>query len=244
MLRETAALTLDVLGWYEEFAFHKIYQRINHFCVVELSAFYFDIAKDRLYTFAPASTARRAAQTVIWRIGEALVRLLAPILSFTSEEVWQYLPKIENRSASVHLEKFPTLDDVLGGGKLEDAAQSDDWKALRGIREQVLKSLEEARNQKLIGKALEAKITLSASDPVYSVLSKYADQLRYLFIVSQVSLQKAESGNGSGAVGVHVDKADGQKCERCWNYSTRVGEDKNYPTVCERCSAAIKEIEG
>ena len=244
MLRETAALTLDVLGWYEEFAFHKIYQRINHFCVVELSAFYFDIAKDRLYTFAPASTARRAAQTVIWRIGEALVRLLAPILSFTSEEVWQYLPKIENRSASVHLEKFPTLDDVLGGGKPEDAAQSEDWKTLRGIREQVLKSLEEARNQKLIGKALEAKITLSASDPVYSVLSKYADQLRYLFIVSQVSLQKAESGNGSGAVGVHVDKADGQKCERCWNYSTRVGEDKNYPTVCERCSAAIKEIEG
>ena len=244
MLRETAALTADVLRWYEEFAFHKIYQRINHFCVVELSAFYFDIVKDRLYTYAPASAARRAAQTAIWRIGEALVRLLAPILSFTSEEVWQYLPKVENRSASVHLEKFPTIEDVLGGGKLEHAAQSEDWKTLRGIREQVLKSLEEARNQKLIGKALEAKIALTASDPVYSVLDRYREQLRYLFIVSQVSLQKGAPGNGSSGVSVHVDKADGRKCDRCWNYSTRVGEDHSYPTICERCSAAIKEIEG
>ena len=244
MLRETAALTADVLRWYEEFAFHKIYQRINHFCVVELSAFYFDIVKDRLYTYAPASAARRAAQTAIWRIGEALVRLLAPILSFTSEEVWQYLPKVENRSASVHLEKFPTVEDVLGGGKLEHAAQSEDWKTLRAIREQVLKSLEEARNQKLIGKALEAKIALTASDPVYSVLDRYREQLRYLFIVSQVSLQKGAPGNGSSGVSVHVDKADGRKCDRCWNYSTRVGEDHSYPTICERCSAAIKEIEG
>ena len=244
MLRETAALTADVLRWYEEFAFHKIYQRINHFCVVELSAFYFDIVKDRLYTYAPASAARRAAQTAIWRIGEALVRLLAPILSFTSEEVWQYLPKVENRSASVHLEKFPTIEDVLGGGKLEHAAQSEDWKSLRAIREQVLKSLEEARNQKLIGKALEAKIALTASDPVYSVLDRYREQLRYLFIVSQVSLQKGAPGNGSSGVSVHVDKADGRKCDRCWNYSTRVGEDHSYPTICERCSAAIKEIEG
>src|SRR5882724_2889548 len=107
MLRETWRLAANVLRWYEEFAFHKIYQRINHFCVVELSAFYFDIVKDRLYTYAPASPARRAAQTAIWRIGEALVRLLAPILSFTSEEVWQYLPG--SRSASVHLEKFPNV---------------------------------------------------------------------------------------------------------------------------------------
>ncbi|HSS99677.1 MAG TPA: class I tRNA ligase family protein [Terriglobales bacterium] len=244
MLRETAALTADVLRWYEEFAFHKIYQRINHFCVVELSAFYFDIVKDRLYTYAPANAARRTAQTVLWRIGEALVRLLAPILSFTSEEVWQYLPKMDSRAPSVHLEKFPTVDYVLDGGALEDAAQSEDWKTLRGIREQVLKSLEEARNQKLIGKALEAKIALTAADPVYPVLERYKEQLRYLFIVSHVSLQKAASGNGSSAVSVHVDKADGQKCERCWNYSTRVGEDKDYPTVCERCSAAIKEIEG
>jgi isoleucyl-tRNA synthetase len=244
MLRETCALTADVLRWYEEFAFHKIYQRINHFCVVELSAFYFDIVKDRLYTYAPGSPARRAAQTAIWRIGEALVRLLAPILSFTSEEVWQYLPRTASRTASVHLEKFPVMADILGANiATTDSNQQEEWKTLRGVREQVLKALEEARNQKLIGKGLEAKVALTASDPAYTVLDKYREQLRYIFIVSEVSLQKAVSGNGSSGVGVHVDKADGKKCERCWNYSIHVGEDAVYPTVCERCSAVLKEIE-
>ncbi len=243
MLRETATLTADVVRWYDEFAFHKIYQRINHFCVAELSAFYFDIVKDRLYTYAPGSPGRRAAQTAIWKIVEALVRLLAPILSFTSDEVWQYLPG--RRSSSVHLEKFPASSEILGANvAVIDPNQQEDWKALRGIREQVLKSLEEARNQKLIGKALEAKIILNASGPTYSVLDRYKEQLRYLFIVSQVSLQKAASGNGSSAVSVQVDKADGQKCERCWNYSIEVGKDPKYPTVCERCSAVLKEIEG
>jgi isoleucyl-tRNA synthetase len=245
MLRETAALTADVLRWYEEFAFHKIYQRINHFCVVELSAFYFDIVKDRLYTFAPNSAGRRAAQTAIWKIGEALVRLLAPILSFTSEEVWQYLPNMASRAASVHLEKFPAPSDILGPNvAATDSNQQDEWKTLRGFREQVLKALEEARNQKLIGKGLEAKVAVTASDPAYSVLEKYKDELRYLFIVSQVSLQKAASGNGTGGIGVQVSKADGTKCDRCWNYSTEVGKDAVYPTVCERCSAVLKELEG
>jgi isoleucyl-tRNA synthetase len=243
MLRETCTLAADVIRWYEEFAFHKIYQRINHFCVVELSAFYFDVLKDRLYTYAPNSLGRRAAQTAIWRIGEALVRLLAPILSFTSEEVWQYLPG--SRSASVHLEKFPTTADILGAKvAAADSTQQEDWKVLRGIREQVLKALEEARNQKLIGKALEAKVAVRATDPAYSLLVRYKDQLRYLFIVSEVTLQQVASGNGTGGVGVQVSKADGKKCERCWNYSTRVGEDPEYPTVCERCSAVLKEIEG
>jgi len=244
ILRETASLCADVVRWYDEFAFHKIYQRINHFCVVEMSAFYFDIVKDRLYTYAATSTARRAAQTTIWRIVETLTRLLAPILSFTCEEVWGYLPNVSGRGASVHLEQFPVATGILGANvPVADPAQQEDWKVLRGIREQVLKVLEEARNQKLIGKALEAKVTLTASDPAYDVLDRYKEQLRYLFIVSEVSLQKAPAGNGSGGVGVHVDKADGQKCERCWNYSARVGEDAVYPTVCERCSAALKEIE-
>jgi len=244
ILRETANLCADVTRWYDEFAFHKIYQRINHFCVVEMSAFYFDIVKDRLYTFAPNSVARRAAQTTIWRIVETLTRLLAPILSFTCEEVWGYLPKSGARGASIHLEKFPVAADIIGANvPPTDSNQLEDWKVLRGIREQVLKVLEEARNQKLIGKALEARVVLTASDPAYSVLSKYEDQLRYLFIVSQVSLQRTPSGNGSSAVGVQVDKAEGQKCERCWNYSTQVGKDPVYPTICERCSAALKEID-
>ena len=110
------------------------------------------------------------------------------------------------------------------------------------VRDQVLKALEEARNNKLIGTGLEAKIILTASDHVYSVLKRYETQLRYLFIVSAVTLTQA-SGNGTGSVHVAVKKADGAKCERCWNYSTHVGEDKTYPTVCERCSAVLKELE-
>jgi isoleucyl-tRNA synthetase len=111
------------------------------------------------------------------------------------------------------------------------------------VRDEVLKALEEARNNKLIGTGLEAQVALAAPDPIYSVLSRHADQLRYLFIVSAVTLTQA-SGNGTGGVHVEVKKADGRKCERCWNYSIHVGEDKAYPTVCERCSAVLKELEG
>jgi isoleucyl-tRNA synthetase len=245
MLRETAALAADVTRWYDEFAFHKIYQRINHFCVVELSAFYFDILKDRLYTYAPNSAGRRAAQTALWRIGEALVRLLAPILSFTCEEVWGYLPATVARGESVHLEKFPVGASVLGDNEtlVEDAAQREDWKILRAVREQVLKVLEDARAQKLIGKGIEAQLIITAEGPTYSVLERYKDQLRYFFIVSAVTLQQSASGNGTVSVGVLVEKADGQKCERCWNYSTHVGENATYPTICERCVAALAEIE-
>jgi isoleucyl-tRNA synthetase len=239
MLRQTAAFATDLRTWYDEFAFHKIYQRVSNFCIVDLSAFYFDVLKDRLYTSAPNSRARRAAQTAIWHIGEALVRLLAPIMSFTCEEVWEYLPKTALRESSVHLAQFPASQNLASG---EDEQQSKDWQTLRSVRDEVLKALEEARNQKLIGTGLEAQVKMTASEPAYSVLAKHADELRYLFIVSAVSLAQG-SGNGAGSVHVEVKKADGLKCERCWNYSARVGEDKVYPTVCERCSPVLKEIE-
>jgi len=244
MLRQACAMAADVTQAYEDFAFHKIYHRINHFCIVELSAFYFDVLKDRLYTSAPNSAARRSAQTAIWRIGEALVRLLAPIMSFTCEEVWGYLPVVADRPASVHVVKFPTAAEILGDVHVEEnRKQQEDWTALRGVREEVLKALEEARNSKLIGGPLEAQVTISAAEPLHSVLARYADQLRYVFIVSQVTLEPAASGNGTGGVKVKVSKADGAKCERCWNYSIHVGEDPAYPTVCERCSAVLKQIE-
>jgi isoleucyl-tRNA synthetase len=245
MLRQAWALTQDVRKWYDEFAFHKIYHRVNHFCVVDLSAFYFDVIKDRLYTYAPNSPGRRSAQTAVWRICEAMVRLLAPILTFTCEEVWQHLPKIAGRGESVHLAKFPDAQDVFASPTIaqEDSQQSSDWTTLLLVREQVMKALEEERNSKRIGKSLEAQVLITAADPAYSVLKRYAADLRYLFIVSQVTLQQS-SGNGTGGVHVEVKKADGLKCERCWNYSTHVGEDRNYPTVCERCSAVLKELEG
>ncbi len=239
MLRRTAVVTFALRNWYDEFAFHKIYHRVNDFCIVDLSAFYFDVLKDRLYVSAPKSHGRRSAQTAIWRIGEALVRLLAPIMSFTCEEVWQYLPRAVERDESVHLASFPAPSEFASEA---DSKSDEDWTTLRSVRDEVLKALEEARNNKLIGTGLEAQVILTASDPVYSVLKRYADHLRYLFIVSAVTLTQA-SGNGTGSVHLEVKKADGAKCERCWNYSTHVGEDKNYPTVCERCSPVLKELE-
>ena len=249
MLRQTWEMSFDVQNWYRDFAFHKIHHRINHFCIVDLSAFYFDVLKDRLYTSARKSQARRSAQTAIWRIGEALVRLLAPIMSFTCEEVWQYLPKVADREESVHLSRFLARDfDVAGeasDGQKRAKEQDDNWNKLRWVRESVLQQLEFSRNLKKIGGSLEAKVTIEAAEPYYALLAKYKGQLRYLFIVSEVILRPSVSGNGSaGGIVVNVDVADGQKCERCWNYSPHVGEDKTYPTVCERCSAVLKELEG
>ena len=243
-------------GWYESFDFHKIYQLVNNFCIVDLSSFYFDVLKDRLYTSSPGSAGRRSAQTAIWEIGEGLVRLMAPIMSFTAEEVWQQLPKVSSREESVHLANFPSEQSTVGRrgvarrnlsrGALDQATLDalevrKEWDQLRSVRDEVLKALEEARNNKLIGTGLEAQVILSVTDPVYSVLARHAGELRYLFIVSAVTLTQA-SGNGTGSVHVEVKKADGLKCERCWNYSTHVGEDKEYPTVCERCSAVLKEL--
>jgi isoleucyl-tRNA synthetase len=248
MLLQAAELSEQVRGWYERFEFHKIYQRMNQFCVVDLSAFYFDVLKDRLYTYAPGSHGRRSAQTAIWRIGEVLVRLLAPILSFTADEVWQYLPKVPGRLESVHLALFPSQQEILGLATPERSGESNeeqlrsDWTLLRGVRDQVLKALEEARNQKLIGGSLEAQVTLVAPEPAHLVLARYAQELRFLFIVSAVNLERA-GGNGAAGLRVQVSRAPGRKCERCWNYSTHVGEDPTYPSVCERCSAVLKEWE-
>ena len=244
MLRQTAALARDVRTSYTEFAFHKIYHRVNHFCVVDLSAFYFDVIKDRLYTYAADSAGRRSAQTALWRINEAMVRLLAPILSFTCEEVWQHLPKVADRLESVHLAEFPDTAEILGDKSVpeQDAQQQQDWTTLLAVREQAMKALEGERNSKRIGKSLEAQLVITAADSAYSVLARFKDQLRYLFIVSAVTLVQG-SGNGSGGVHVEVKKADGAKCDRCWNYSVHVGEDKSYPTICERCSVVLKELE-
>jgi isoleucyl-tRNA synthetase len=248
ILRQTSALAADVTRWYREFAFHKIYQRVNHFCVVDISAFYVDIVKDRLYTFAPNSIGRRSAQTALWRICEAMARLLAPIMSFTCDEVWKHLPKMESRPESVHLSRFPLASDILGAADASSADSADmqqaaEWTTLRGVREQVMKSLEEARAQKQIGKGLEAQVKLIAADPLYSVLDKYKEDLRYLFIVSWVTLERGTPGNGTGDLKIEIANADGQKCERCWNFSTRVGEDSGYPTLCERCTPVVKQLE-
>jgi len=240
MLLRTAEMSKEVRKWYADFQFHKVYQLLLTFCAVDLSAMYFDVLKDRLYTSGPKSVARRSAQTAIWKIGEALVRLSAPIMSFTADEIWTYLPKVQGRAASVHATTFMDEAEIAGA---PDAQLIADWQLLLASREDVLKALEEARNQKLIGTGLEAKVTVDAPASMYPVLDKYRELLRYVYIVSAVELKKSAETNGTGNVKVTVEKAPGQKCERCWNYSIHVGEDSTYPTVCERCAKVLPEFE-
>ncbi len=245
ILLRAAELAKDVREHYDNFVFHKVYQRLKDFCIVDLSAIYFDVLKDRLYTSAPKSQARRAAQTALWRLGEALVRLVAPITSFTSEEIWGFLPAVDGRPESVHLTEFPEPPDLTGTvpAGFDVAALGADWDVLLGLRSEALKALEEARIAKRIGGSLEAHLHLAAPEKLYPVLERHRDQLRYLFIVSDVVLEKLPASNGESGLLISVSNAPGQKCERCWNYSTHVGEDKIYPTVCERCSAVLAEIE-
>jgi isoleucyl-tRNA synthetase len=245
ILLRAAVATKDVREHYDAFVFHRLYQRMKDFCIVDLSAIYFDVLKDRLYTSAPKSVARRSAQTALWRLGEALVRLLAPIMSFTADEIWGFLPRTLGRPDSVHLALFPSPQDVAGAVPENfDAASLDSyWRVLLSVRDEALKALEAARAEKRIGGSLEAQVRIAAPGFTYKVLERYQDQLRYLFIVSDVILEKESGSNGDTGLKIDVSKAPGQKCERCWNYSTHVGEDETYPTVCERCSAVLAEIE-
>jgi len=233
-LAELNDVIAKVQAAYVGYEFHTVYHTLYDFCTVTLSARYFDIIKDRLYTFAPRNQARRSAQTVLYQIADALARMLGPILVFTADEIWENLPPSDNvRLASVHMATFP----VPGGEG--DSRLAENWKRVFEIRDQVLRALEEARVAKIIGSSLEASVELSATGETYELLQRYASELRYIFIVSQVRLSKVETGD----VQVKVARAEGQKCERCWNYSTHVGESARYPTVCERCVAALEEIE-
>jgi isoleucyl-tRNA synthetase len=241
MLLRTADLAAEVRTWYDQMLFHRIYQRLNEFFAVDLSAQYFDILKDRLYTFPRSSRERKSAQTALWRIGEALLRLVAPILSFTADEAWQFMPKMLSRPESVHLSLFPTANDVTG--EIRDREQASqlraDWDYLFTVREQALRQLEELRNDKTIKANLEARVTITASGEDYKRLAQYADKLAAFFVVSQVEVR---AGASASPIAFEVGKAEGVKCERCWNFSTHVGEDATFPTVCERCSANLAVI--
>jgi isoleucyl-tRNA synthetase len=245
MLLRTVDVSERVQRWYEDFEFHRIYHQLNEFCTVELSNIYIDVLKDRLYTSARNSRGRRSAQTALWRILEALVRLAAPILSFTAEEVWSFLPELLRRPESVHLAYFYQAGEILGGEcdpAMAQALQAD-FDALMGVRSEVLKALEVARKEKLIGSGLEAAVTVQAPDGLYRLLDRHRKDLRYLLIVSGVDVKDAPAGNGNTALRVEVSKAPGTKCERCWNYSTEVGKSQRYPTMCERCLAVLEELE-
>lgn len=225
---------------YDDFAFHLVYQALSNFATVDLSAIYFDVIKDRLYTGAPNSLSRRSAQTSLYKLTQVLLRLLAPLLTFTTEEAWGHFRRQAGDPDSIHLATFPDPDSLAEGLTSEQRARLENWEKLLPVRDQVLKALEVARQEKFIGAPLEAHVRLNAGADLYPLLDQYRAELPGLFIVSQVSLHD----HAEATLAVHVERASGVKCERCWKYSTHVGEDTKYPTVCENCSAALKEILG
>ena len=221
---------------YAEFAFHKVYRAVYDFTATDLSALYFDVAKDRLYTAGFKSDARRSAQTALYRITHALARLLAPILVFTAEEVWGHFRKTDG-AASVHLELLPEAAELSAGLTVEDRAQVEHWSQLLPVREQVLKTLETARQDKVIGSPLEAHVQLAAGGDLLLLLEAHLAELPGLFIVSEVDVEP-----GAGELTVGVRKATGNKCERCWKYLREVGTDPDFPTICHACREALQDI--
>ncbi len=191
-----AALIRQCNEWYKEFEFHRVYHAVQDFCTVDLSAFYFDVLKDRLYTFAPNNHGRRSAQTAVYHIARALVRLIAPILVFTSEEVWKYLPRGASAQPSVHMASFPSPEPFE---KAFDDARTKEWNRLLSVREEVLKALEPLRAAKTISAGLEARVTLAAQGELSRILRKHAASLPAFFIVSQVEIAPDNTGSGKPA---------------------------------------------
>jgi isoleucyl-tRNA synthetase len=241
MLAKTRELTEKVLKWYEEFEFNRIFHAINEFCNADLSALYLDVLKDRMYTFAPTSKERLSAQTTLYKITDALVRLVAPILTFTADEVWSYMPKVEGMPASVHLAEFPVPSDLA-----PDSSSSlvSDWLDLLQWRSEVLKELEAARKEKLIGKALEAKVEIGASDEGYELLISFMEnhkgQLEELVNVSEIVLNSLPAESYLSEVAVARSAAT--KCERCWRHVNDTAPYGPWPTVCGRCAKALDEM--
>ncbi|HXC94666.1 MAG TPA: isoleucine--tRNA ligase [Edaphobacter sp.] len=247
ILARTAELDATIREAYEDFEFHRAYHALNEYVNTDLSALYLDVLKDRLYTFAPDHPGRRSAQTALWRIAEALTRLIAPILSFTADEVWQLLPKVPSREASVHLALFPHIADIVPGNV---SRIEEDFEQLLTLRDEVLKVLEEARTSKQISnRSSEVEIVVGwlnqDANHTNPLFERYHNILPELFGVAQVELDDAVVSKGEvekGAFYVRARPAKGSKCERCWRFTEDVGQQKNYPTVCLRCADALHAV--
>ncbi len=235
-------LVQRVLDAYNNYEFHIFYHALHNFCVLDLSSFYLDIIKDRLYTYPKTSFARRSAQSSLYELTDGILRLMAPVLCFTAEEAWSmHTGSSKSRKSSVHLEEMPSSELVNQHEKLMRT-----WDRILVIRGEVSQALESARKEKFIGHSLDAKIQLSAFTDDSDILEDYLDDLPFLFIVSQVELLDEEQ-NGKAYISeklpglrISVFKADGDKCERCWNYSITVGTNDVHPTICGRCVDALE----
>ncbi len=230
-------LIKDCTEAYDVYDFHNAYHAINQFCVVDMSSFYLDIIKDRLYTSKKDSIKRRAAQTTMYEILSALVRILAPMTCYTAEEIWKYMPhKQGENTQSVMLDYYPKANPKYDNGELEAK-----WDKYIKIKDEVAKKLELARANKEIGLSLAAKVILYADGEEYEFIKGKEELLKEIFIVSQVEIVKGKEEEDKDAiVGVKVEQAEGEKCDRCWMYSKTVGEDKENPTICHRCSENLK----
>jgi len=242
-LHKLQHLVEKTLKAYDAYEYHIIYHALYNYCTLDLSAFYLDILKDRLYTSPPKSIARKSAQTVMYLLMDSLARLMAPLLPVTADEIWKHMPGLKDKASSVHLTLLPAVNS-----RWKDESLAQSWEKILQVRAEVTKALEEARSQKRIGHPLDAAVTISANNDVYDVLKPYAEDLRFIFIVSKVALLKDEtlddsfkSENVTGLF-IRIEVAAGEKCERCWVHETSVGSNKEHPSICERCQKALAEM--
>jgi isoleucyl-tRNA synthetase len=226
---------------YDKYQFHVVYHTLHNFCAVDLSALYLDVLKDRLYTAKAASRARRSGQTAMFRILEAMTRLLAPMLTFTMEEIWTAMPACAAKAASVHLTRFPEVDDACLNPDLAER-----WKTLIAVKGEISKAIEIARKNKLLGHSLDAAVAVCPPEKLRSVVATHLEDLRSLLIVSQIrlaqkeELQEAYASTELEGLTVGVSKAGGKKCDRCWIYHEHLGSNPEHPTVCERCLSNLE----
>jgi isoleucyl-tRNA synthetase len=228
---------------FDRYEFHIVYHSLYNYCTIDLSAFYLDILKDRLYTSPPASLARRSAQTVMHTILDTMARLMAPILAFTAEEIWRFMPPYQDKPSSVHFASMPEAKEAW-----MDAELAQRWQQLLAVRAEVTKVLETARVEKVIGHSLDAQVTLTLGDRLKALLAPYADELCRYFIVSSVQLaDKAPQGSIEAeqveALKIHVAAASGEKCQRCWVHDPSVGQIEDHPEICARCFGHLAEID-
>lgn len=217
---------------FSRYEFHGFIHNIHSFCVLDMSNFYLDVTKDRLYASKADDIKRRSGQTAMYIILDALVRMLAPVLAFTSEEIWKYMPHTKgDNPLSIQLNSWPKANE-----EYENPALEEKWDRLHQIRDEVLKALENARNEKVIGSSLEAGVRLKASGADYAFLTENSNILPMIFIVSQVFV---EEDAGAKNMGIEVLRASGEKCERCWIYSPTVGKNHDHPTLCDRCIEVV-----
>ncbi len=230
-LAQLGLLVENATAAYEVYEFQRVYQMTLNFCSTELSSFYMDVVKDRLYADGADSRSRRSVQTVMHTVADTLARLLAPILAHTSEEVWDYL-KTPDKAESVHLAPFPTAGAV-------DTALIARWEPILAMREAVMKKLEPARQSGRIGKFMEAYVSITLSPERYSLLNAYEEMMKTLFIVSDVSLSEGQADQQDD---IEIEPAVGEKCARCWLDKRDVGSVDEYPDVCERCANVLKGL--